>query len=166
MSISSAQAQAYRDAFKNEFQAYKRAEEMKHEIKQLRQNLTLMRKNKVVINATPVKNSSKGFMHKRNATSLSAGRNARRIQLKSVDKVEDYYESSPKLRDNKDTSVVQDFGLTLPEIRRSSPTKRAISAQHVDRSGPDAESDFNNTLQPLIRDEIEDKPATAGQKRK
>lgn len=79
MSISSAQAQAYRDAFKNEFQAYKRAEEMKHEIKQLRQNLTLMRKNKVVINATPVKNSSKGFMHKRNATSLSAGRNTRRI---------------------------------------------------------------------------------------
>ena len=62
--------------------------------------------------------------------------------------------------------MTQDFGLTLPEIRRSSPTKRAISAQNVDRSGPDAESDFNNTLQPLNRGDIEDKPATAGQKRK
>ena len=49
MSIISGQAQALRDAFKNEYETYKRAEEMKKEIKQIRQNLHLMRKNVVVV---------------------------------------------------------------------------------------------------------------------
>lgn len=49
MSIISGQAQAYRNAFKSEYETYKRAEEMKKEIKQIRQNLHLMRKNVVVV---------------------------------------------------------------------------------------------------------------------
>lgn len=59
-----------------------------------------------------------------------------------------------------------DFGLSLPEIRRSSPTKRATSAQNNDRYGQDS-SDFEDAgIQLRIGDDSETKPSTqSSQKR-
>ncbi len=71
--------------------------------------------------------------HRRNATSLSASRKKQRPQRdEQEDKVEDYFESTPKMHDKRKISNV-DLNLTLPEIRRSSPTKRANSAAGIDR---------------------------------
>ena len=105
--------------------------------------------------------------HRRNATSLSASRKKpRNVRLDAtVDKVEDFYETTPKNRgDNKKESGSKDLNLTLPDIRRSSPTKRALSAQGTaaDRGfniEPVSFSDFPTAIKrPSVTEQLIEEP--------
>ena len=112
--MTSAQAQAFRDAFKQEFEAFKRNEQIKREIKQLRTNLHFMRKNVV---KKPVKGKT---LSAHNVTAVPK-KNKSLVQVE--DQAQDYYDEV-RASQNDSANV-----LTLPRIPTSEKKHRRAMSQ-------------------------------------